>query len=115
MRILLALAMLGCGDNNTAKPSPDLSAPAPNGSCDTRAQNNACEEYIGSAAVLKPYKDACVPNGGTWKDGPCDKTGTVGGCKTTDTMLMLTSTDWFFDPFTTTAIMQGCAGTFIAP
>src|SRR5262245_5694540 len=99
MRILFVVVLVaGCGDanNNGGTTGGTTGSPAPNASCDTRTQNNACQEYLGTAAVIQPYKDACVPNGGTWKDGPCDKAGTVGGCKTYDAAEMLTYTNWFF-------------------
>ena len=57
-------------------------------------------EWDGPADVVATYKSmGCM--GGTWKDGPCDRTGSVGGCKGYDASLKLTTINWEFAPQTT--------------
>jgi hypothetical protein len=105
--MLAALLFAGCG--------PSAASDA-NGSCDTRSLNQACEDYAGPADVVATYKTACTK--GTWKDGPCDRTGSVGGCQDpTGASLKLTITNWFFAPSTTAMVMAGCTSpaTFVTP
>jgi hypothetical protein len=103
----LALLVMGCGDGGGGG--------TVTGSCDTRAANSACSEYVAGADVVAQYKSACTT--GTWKDGGCDKTGTVGGCKTSDSGLKLTYTNWFFAPQTTAGVMAACSApsTYVSP
>jgi hypothetical protein len=77
------------------------------GSCDTRATNTACGEFVGPSDVVATYKAACAGNG-TWKDARCDRTGTVGGCQNMDASLKLTYTNWFYAPTTAAVVMQDC-------
>ncbi len=54
-------------------------------------------------------------NGGTLTDGPCDRSGTTGGCVVAQGAEMITT--WYFDASTST-VQQLCGsigGTFVAP
>jgi hypothetical protein len=71
---------------------------------------------VGTADVIARYKaQGCTE--GTWKDGGCDRTGSVGGCETIDASLGLTTTQWAFSPYTTDVVKQTCQApsTFLNP
>jgi hypothetical protein len=103
MTALGALLLFGCGGGDAT------------GSCETRALNGVCEDYVGPADVVATYKAACTQ--GTWKDGLCDRSGSVGGCQTDDASLQLTLTNWEFAPATTESLKQQCQApsTFVSP
>src|SRR4051812_9639190 len=102
MTVLGALLLFGCGGDVT-------------GSCETRALNGVCQDYTGPADVVAEYKAVCT--NGTWKDGPCDRAGSVGGCMTDDAGLQLTMIDWEFTPATTESVKQQCQApsVFVSP
>jgi hypothetical protein len=103
---ILLLGLCACGSGDTTV----------NGSCDTRAVNDACSEYAGPSSIVAQYKTQC-PAGSTWKDALCDHSGTVGGCRNSDATLKLTYTNWFFAPQTTATVMANCTApsTYVAP
>lgn len=103
--ICVMLLVAGCGSSGGG---------AVSGSCDTRTANDACIDYSGPGDVVSVYQSNCT---GTWKGGSCDHTGTVGGCRNTDTTLGLVYTTWFFAPQTAQSVMGACAApaTFVAP
>jgi hypothetical protein len=93
----------------------------PTGSCDQRtaaAPQNYCQEYEATQqAVIDAYKGACAAPA-TWLDAACPRTGSLGGCRTYDAGLKLTTTNWFFvgGAYNTPAdVMSLCGSGYVAP
>lgn len=80
------------------------------GSC-TSNMGVSCEEEAGfDAASLARFKAGCNHPNQVWSDGPCDRTGTVGGCGTD--VNGVCGTIWSFAPITAAEVQTGCVGQY---
>jgi hypothetical protein len=93
----------------------------PTGSCDQRTASPPqyyCQEYQATQqTVIDTYKGACTAPA-TWLDAACPRTGSLGGCRSHDAGLKLTTTNWFFPGgvYTTPAdVMTLCGSSYVAP
>src|SRR5688572_25014983 len=93
----------------------------PTGSCDQRTASPAqhyCQQYEAmQQAVIDTYKGACTAPA-TWLDAACPRTGSLGGCRSYDAGLKLTTTNWFFPggAYNTPAdVMALCGADYVAP
>ena len=134
MALAVALAVLGCG-GSSGSPSDGGGAGASGGgastlgatgctvihdSCTSNAMTNAknCEEHGGyDAASEARFMTNCQHPNQVYSTGPCDRTGTIGGCAVAANGAC--SVTWGFGPVVTTQDLQtecaGAHGTFIAP
>jgi hypothetical protein len=98
--LILGAFLYGCGGSG--------------GSCDQRSGNHLCQEYDASSDVLATYKTGCI---GIWKDGPCDRTASVGGCKTVTPTTGITITTWYYPPSMMSDVQTTCMSpnTFVSP
>jgi hypothetical protein len=119
--VLSCVAVLSCGGTSSA-PGADGGAGAggsqtmagPHGctniqvSC-TSPTGASCEEWAGfDAKSLANFKAMCNHPNQVWSDGPCDRTGTVGGCE--QPVNGVCDVIWSFAPVTAADLQMGCVG-----
>ena len=130
--ILLALSHAGCDGTSTG--ATDAVVDATNTtmtayaqSCDLRPTMKAnmlyCQEFVTDATILTSYKMSCASSGGSWSTVGCNRTGALGGCKTTSNVGLSTVTQisWYYIGGyypSADSIKQSCAssnGMYLAP
>lgn len=130
--ICVLLACVGCGGDTTG--ATDASTTVINTtmtpyaqSCDLRptmkANMQVCQEFIADTTILTSYNMSCTSAGGTWSTVGCNRTGALGGCKTTSNVGLSTVTQisWFYSGGyypTADAIKQSCgssSGIYVTP
>jgi hypothetical protein len=124
-----SVAALGCGGSSGGGVATDAAteagAPGNGQGCTSVVQGSCvganhinCTNFSGydATSVAQFMKSCGTAAHGTWSTGPCDKTGTVGGCETNANGAC--ALQWSFAPVTTADLQSGCVGssmTFVAP
>jgi len=76
----------------------------------TSPMGAGCEEWAGfDAKSLANFKAMCNHPNQVSSDGPCDRTGTVGGCE--QAVNGVCDVNWSFAPVTAAELQTGCVGT----
>ncbi len=75
--------------------------------CDFRAESDRCQDRSGTqAASPLAFEATCEAAAGDYLDGPCPRSGIVGGCDIDDGDVI----DWYYAPKTLADVEFACEG-----